>query len=368
MLRRDLGSLSIYWILTAFAAGQNSSGIPSPQGKTSSPVNAVTTLQATERHLVRVQTVTAPAEMANSFLTPLVCDSDGNLYFRGDGVDPIHKLNSKGEHLALFQASSNTDKKIDFTGYFALALDGDLYQLVFPHEFDRYLFVYKSDGTFKSAIKLNPGFVWSPHALAVFPSGQLLVAGSEYDHDRSAAQWPFTAIFAADGNLLKEVKLEDDDTLHDMAASGDARVSSPIIPNGNRAVDLSQIEMAADGNAYLMRWTNPTIIYAISAGGEIVRRLKIDPGGTGYRPSKMHVFQNRIAVLFVDPQTHDKLVKIVDLEGHDVVTYDELRANGKPQDEMLGTALACYTENPTRFTFLGANDDSKLQFWIAEPR
>jgi hypothetical protein len=35
---------------------------------------------------------------------------------------------------------------------------------------------------------------------------------------------------------------------------------------------------------------------------------------------------------------------------------------------MLGSAFACYTENPTRFIFLGADDDSKLQLWIAEPR
>ncbi|MGA8541702.1 MAG: hypothetical protein WB566_19520 [Terriglobales bacterium] len=315
-----------------------------------------------------METITAPAEMATGFLTPLKCDSDGNLYFRKDHADDVHKLNLKGEQVALFQAAANSDKKIDGVAAFTLAPDGDLYQLVIPHEFDRYVFVYKADGTFKSAIKLNPGFVWFPHSLAVFPSGQLLVTGSEYDRDRTSAMWPFTGIFAADGSLLKEVKLEDDDTLHDMAASGDARVTVSHSPRTNRAVDLSQIEMAADGNAYLMRWTNPAVIYAISPGGETVRRLKVDPGGSGYWPAAVHVYQNRIAVLFNNPETHDKVMKIVDLEGRESASYDELRSNGKAQSAMIGSSFACYSENPTRFIFLGANDDYRLQLWIAEPR
>jgi hypothetical protein len=251
---------------------------------------------------------------------------------------------------------------------FALASDGDLYQVVFPHEFDRYLFVYKSDGTFKSAIKLNPGFVWSPHALAVFPSGNLLITGSEYDRDRKAAMWPFTGIFAPDGSLLKEIKLEDDETLHDMAASGDARVTLPQDTHANLAISHTQVETASDGNGYLMRWTNPTIIYGISPGGEVVRRVKVDPGEAGYRPAAMHVYQNRIAVLFVNAQTRAKVMKIVDLEGHALATYDEPVANGKTPGAMLGSSFACYTENPTRFVFFGADDDDRLQLWIAQPR
>ncbi len=305
--------------------------------------------------------------MATGFLAPLRCDSSGNIYFRTDATDSIHKLNQKGEQVAVFDAAANTDKKVDASASFALAPNGDLYEIVYPHEIDRYLFVYKSDGSFKSATKLDPGFRWSPHALAFFPSGQLLIAGYEYDLDRAAATWPFTGIFGAEGGLLKEIKLEDDQTLREMANSGDARVSLPLYPQFNRAIDLTQIEMAADGNAYLMRWTNPAIVYAISPGGETVRRLKIDPGNSGYRPSDMHVFENRIAILFVDAESHDGIMKIIDLEGHEIAAYGEQRVNNKPNG-MLGGAFACYTENPTRFVFLGASDENKLQFWIVEPR
>jgi hypothetical protein len=367
MLRRSVGTLWTLWFLAALATGQAPAAPQQPDAKVSSVQAGVNKLGY--RHLVRIETVTAATEMAAIFYPPLKCDRDGNFYFQNDPSAPaIHKLNSKGEQIALFRPTSNPDFKVDFVTHFAFAPDGELYELVFPHETKRYVFAYKSDGTFKSAIKLDPGFPWSPRALAIFSSGLLLIAGSEYDRDRTAAQWPFTGIFASDGSLLKEIKLEDDETLHAMAVSGDARVSSPQAPNSNRAVSFSQVETANDGNAYLMRWTNPAVFYAISAGGEVVRRFTVDPGGMDYRPAAMHVFQNRIAVLFVEEQNHDKIMKIVDLEGHEIATYDELRPNGQPTHGMLGTAFACYTENPTRFTFLGSDDDNRLQLWIAESR
>lgn len=319
-------------------------------------------------HLVRVQTTTAPAELANEFYRPFHCDSDGNLYVRTNlgGVPAIHKLNSKGERIALFEASSNPDMKVDVAMYFVVAQGGDVYELVYPHEMTRYAFIYKSDGTFKSAVKFQTGFPWIPKMLEVFPTGQLLASGEEYDKDRTAARWPFTGIFAADGSLLKEVKIEDDEILHDMAASGDARVASPTNAQANRAISNGLVEMGSDGNAYLMRWTNPAIFYALSPGGEVVRRFTVDAGESGYRPSAMHVNKNRIAILFVEMQTMDKVMKIVDLEGHEIATYDELKVNGKPKD-VLSSAFACYTENPTHFVFLGANDENRLQFWHVEP-
>ncbi len=315
-------------------------------------------------HLTRVGVADIPSVVTHSVSPPFQCDSDGNIYLQEDPrVPAIRKFNSKGQGVALFQPAPNTDKKLDRGGSFAVSPDGDLYELVFPHELSRYVFTYKSDGTFKSAIRLNPGFPWLPAKLAVFASGQMLITGSEYDKDVTAPMWPFTGIFNADGSLLKEVKLEDDETLHDMAAAGDARLTDPGMPY-NKAVDFSQIEMAPDGNAYLMRWTNPAIVYAISPGGGVVRRLKIEPGESRYLPRTLHIFQNRIAILFVDRDTLEKVMKIVDLEGHDIATYDELKANG---EAMLTSAFYCYTENPTRFVFLGASNESRLQFWTVEP-
>jgi hypothetical protein len=253
--------------------------------------------------------------------------------------------------------------------YFAVSENSELYQLVFPHEITRYVYVYKSDGTYKSAIKLQPGFPWQPSTMAVFPSGNLLISGLEYDHDRkNSVMWPFTGIFGSDGVLLKEVKLEDDDAIHDMALSGDQRVSSFTNPSANHAVEFSKMEAGADGNIYLMRWLTPAIFYAISPGGEVVRRFTVDPGDQDYQPTDMHVSGNVIAVVFFQPQSKETRMKVVDLEGQEIATYDAVKVEGKPKPEPLGVAFACYTANPGRFVFLSAGDDNILQFLVAEPR
>ena len=369
MLALKRRCITVCWALSALAVAQSAAD-PKPSSTTKAEQKAEAERHKTpDAHLVRVQTVTAVGEFATSFFRPFRCDDGGNFYVRTDlgGVEGVHKLNSKGERLALFEASSNPDLKIDVAAYFTVAEGGELYELVYPHEMTRYMFVYKADGTFKSAVKFQTGFPWIPKMLAVFPTGQLLASGEEYDADRAAARWPFTGIFAADGSLLKEVKLEDDEKLHDMAASGDPRVASPTNVHSNHAIDNGLVEMGSDGNAYLMRWMNPAIFYAISPGGEVVRRFTVDPGESGYRPSAMHVNKNRIAILFVEMQSRNKLMKIVDLEGHELATYDELKINGKAKD-VLTAAFACYTENPTHFVFFGADDDNKLQFWHVEPR
>jgi len=60
--------------------------------------------------------------------------------------------------------------------------------------------VFKSDGTYKSTIKMQPSFGWIPSTLSVFPSGDLLVSGLRYDRDKNNhVMWPFTGIFSSDG-------------------------------------------------------------------------------------------------------------------------------------------------------------------------
>ena len=350
--------------------GQSAAPTSTHVGASNAKEKDKTQESSANRHLEVVQTIGAPSEALNT-VASLACDRDGNLYVGTDhyGASGIHKLSPKGERIALFQPNANPDLKVDLSVSLAFGPNGELYQLVFPHEISRYVFVYKPDGTYKSAIKLQPGFPWVPYALAVFPQGSLFVSGLEYDHDRNnPVMWPFSGIFSADGSLLKEVKLEDDDTLRELAAAGDARVTSPSNPSANHAIEFSKMETASDGNVYLMRWTNPAIFYAVSAGGEVVRRFTVDPGDSSYHPVTMHVSGTRIAVLFAQPQMEEEIVKVVDLEGHAIATYYQPMVNGKPKYGMLSLAFACYSQNPERFTFLSAGDEDKLRFLIAEPR
>jgi hypothetical protein len=79
----------------------------------------------------------------------------------------------------------------------------------------------------------------------------------------------------------------------------------------------------------------------------------------------MHVGGNRIAVLFRNDQTHEEILKVVDLDGRDVAAYQAPMVNGW---SALGPAFVCFASNPDRFTFLTNMDDNKLGIITATPK
>lgn len=300
------------------------------------------------------------------------CDADGNWYLQGaDRGFTISKFNAKGEPVATFKATSSPDvAQLDAGGMFTVNEDGEVSQLMFPHSYDRDIFIYKKDGSFKSLVKLDAGGVWSPSLFVVFPSGNFLATGQKWD--RPTQQYvPFTGIFSSSGTLLKELHLEDDDNIHEMAARGDSRfVPGPVSGGINHAISRGKIEIGSDGNVYLLRWLNPAVIYAVSPGGEIERRFTVDPGDPELTVGGMTVAGNRIAVAFMKgppgENIKDWLLEVVDLEGNKVATYEQPVVGGHLA---FGLSLACYTHNPEQFTFLGWQEEGeKLVFNITEPR
>jgi hypothetical protein len=201
---------------------------------------------------------------------------------------------------------------------------------------------------------------WYATQISVFPSGDLLVAGSVHDPEKTA-RVPFTGIFGSNGSLKKKVTLTDDDDLEKLAESGDPRVVAPERSFSNTAVELGQAEAADDGNVYVMRRMSPAIIYAVSAAGEVVRRFEVDTGDSGFMPISMHIGGSNIALLFWDPQAQKTRLKVLDLQGHSLKTYDD--ALGA---DSLGLALACYSPSPERFTFLSTDENGFLELKMAE--
>jgi len=339
--------------------------VVAPPLKLTAKTNAGTNTQ-----LALVKTVvpnTAPASVVGL----AKCDADGNLYLQGaDGVT-ISKFNSKGEAVATFKASSSPDVvQVDGAGRFIVSDDGQVYQLVFPHSYDRDVFLYNKDGSYKSMVKLDVGGPWHPSLFAVFPSGSFLVAGQKWD--RLAQQYfPFTGILSSSGTLLKELHLEDDDNIHEMAARGDSRVGpGPVSTRLNFAISRGKMEMGSDGNVYLLRWLNPAVIYAVSPGGEIERRFTVDPGDPDFMVREMKIAGNRIAAVFLKSSKGKMparlIIKVVDLEGNKVATHEQPMVDGHLA---FGPTLACYILNPEQFTFLGWQEEGeKLVLNITEPR
>jgi hypothetical protein len=300
------------------------------------------------------------------------CDATGNFYLPNHDSLTISKFNTKGEQVATFKANSSPDVPlVDHIGRFAATADGEVYQLVFPHSYDRDVFLYNKDGSYKSKIKLDAGGVWLPNLFVAIPSGNFLATGHKWN--RTAKEYgPFTGIFSSDGSLLKELQLEDDAYINQQRSWGDSRFTlgpGQVNSSINFAISRGEMKLGDDGNVYLLRWLNPAVIYAISPGGEIVRRFTVDPGDPELTVGGMAVAGGRIAVVFrkgrEGENVEQEIIKVVDLEGNKVATYGLPMVDGHAA---FGISLACYSHNPEQFTFLDWTKDEKLVLNITEPQ
>jgi hypothetical protein len=313
-----------------------------------------------------VKAVLAKQEVAIGF-SDLACDADGNIYLESENAGaPIRELSPKGETVASFVLSADPDVDVYGSGPYAMSADGELYTWVGNRKDGMfYVLVFGQDGTYKKKIKLDPGFPWIPGPFAVFGNGNLLMTGQEYDQDVWKPMLPFTAIFRSDGKLLKELSFEDDDRIHKMTMERDPMITSPRAPTDNRAVAFGHVQPAKDGNLYVMRWLSPAVVYAVSPGGDVLRRFTIDPSNNKMMPIGMHVSGNRIAILFRDGGMRTQIMRVVDLDGKELATYN---ADGTDPKAPLGAAFACYSSKGERFSFLSTDEHDRILLRIAVPR
>lgn len=317
-------------------------------------------------HLTIMKTVVSPTETTNG-IGDRQCDSDGNLYLGTDtAIYPgIRKLNSKGELVASFKPNTNPDVKIYGAGKFFVTSDGEVYQWVGEQDsFSRYALIFKNDGTYKSNIKFDPGFAWTPATIAVFPHGEILMTGQQFAKVNGIAQpaIPFTGIFSTDGRLLKRLDLEGDGQVKDAALASKA---PPTAIPSDHTITWGHLASASDGNIYVMRYVSPAAIYAISPGGEVVQKFTVDPGSASLMPQDIRISGNRIAIFFWDLNSHTKIMKVVDLEGHEIATYDDQPSDRKSQPVPL-IALGCYAATPEHFTFVSYGENGKIHFQEVE--
>jgi len=138
-----------------------------------------------------------------------------------------------------------------------------------------------------------------------------------------------------------------------MAEGGDAQV----ISSSNQAISGGAIEVAGDGNAYLMRRVNPATVYVISPTGEVLRSFTIKSVKDGALPSSLHASKSRIAVLFWNNDSKAMEIKVMDLDGNELASYENSPDGESPR---AGTAFSCFTENPDRFLFMTVVTSDKL--------
>jgi hypothetical protein len=116
-----------------------------------------------------------------------------------------------------------------------------------------------------------------------------------------------------------------------------------------------------------MRWSSPATVDAISPGGEVLRSFTVDSGMQSFMPRQMHISGNKMAILFWDQSSSEKVMKIVDLEGNETAAYDDLKINRPPKSKPLGE-FGCYSASPERFTFVMNDHGGKIYLQETEAR
>jgi hypothetical protein len=294
---------------------------------------------------------------------PTACDQQGRSYVKrikgGPGmVGPLFRLSSKGVVEVEFDTSTALMNR------YAVRPDGGV---VMMHSDGHVKFVdnFGPDGTRESSVALErPPTPFFPSQLAVFPSGEMLIAGLQYQPGYKAA----TAIYDPTGHVVKQLALDGDAEIERAIEGGDAKDTRAQQQNA-KAVDQSVAITGDDGLVYLMRRTSPATVYAISATGDVVRKIVVGaPTDTGLPLFGIRVVKNRLAVQFsrICNSTGDldscrgSTYAVVD------ATTGQRLAAYEAGDKELAGLIACYAPDPDRFFIF--SDWHGLDIVEAEPK
>jgi hypothetical protein len=280
-----------------------------------------------------------------SFGLPTACDNQGRAYVRllkpvSGMVGPLFRLSSKGALEAEF------DTEGEVMNVFAVRPNGGI-AMVHLDGATKVVDNFGPDGKHESTIRLErPPVPFFPMQIAVFRSGEILLAGSQYHPGYKAS----TAIYDSTGHLVKQLVLDGDAEIERAVEVGDARYTRAL-GEGNASVMPSVAITADDGFVYLMRATSPTTVYVISAAGEVIRKIVVNaPTDAGLPRSDIRVVKDKLAVSFFRAcddaydltSCHGRFYTVVDSKtGRRLADYDAQKDVDGP--------LACYAPEPDRF-------------------
>jgi len=328
---------------------------------------------ATSRSLQVTEVVPTEIDQVGT-VVPDQCDADGNIYLRPYGANlrfgwgDIVKLSSKGKKLATFSPQQDLDPTAAF-----VARDGGVYVMAAHEERENeadarraerrpwtppeiYILHYRQDGQFDKKTKLAASFLPSG-SFVVFPSGEILVSVIEQTDAGKPTSAPFTGLFDQSGTLLKKISGKEDDWIVKAVESHDA-AKVDLGKGSNPAIARGQAVVGSDGNAYIMRRSDPAVVYVVSAGGVIVRTLKLSSGDPPLSPSIMAENNGQLAVLFQNFGPSESRIGIFDARNGEELEMVEVGPT-------FGSAMTCF--NPPNFTFIRVQD-KKFVFTGAQLR
>jgi hypothetical protein len=301
-----------------------------------------------QTHVLKVKSrIPTPVEFDDfrTFALPTACDDQGRSYVKlsigkSGMVGPMLRLSAKGMLEAEFDTSGA------LLNVFAVRPNGGI-AMVQVDNGAKSVINFGPDGKRESVVPLDrPPIPFFPNQIAVFRSGEILVAGVQYHPGYKAS----TAVYDPAGHLVKQFALGGDAEIEHAIELGDARYAqSP--GQGNRYIGESVAITGDDGFVYLMRATSPATVYAISPAGEVVRKIVVSAPTEGGLPDfGLRVAKNRLAIRFFSGC--DSFLKVGSCHGGAYVVVDATTGQRLASYEAgreLGNPLACYAPDPDRF-------------------
>jgi hypothetical protein len=325
------------------------------------------------------------------------CDPEGNIYgsFAAGSSNSITRVSADGTQPTAFSLSAVPDLVAQNSSpptivEFAVGTDGSVYLLIRmrrqnsstdvtpaeqrwdPRRWEYRVISFDPDGKYHSQFKLEEGL--APTRIAVFSSGDLMLAGSEPDPENERRSVPFAGVFDSSGRFMKEIWMPRD------LRAPDGPQAEPSSNDGPRMHRFGlptrgNAQGADDGNVYLLPNTSGTPVYVLSPGGEIVRTINLQSAANervGMSAARgllvswsQHVDSRRFQRVAsaappnqaTTPGGGDSLFRIFNLQ------TGELAAEYSATAE-LGS-FACYSSD--RFTFMRLDQARHLQIVTASP-
>ena len=236
-----------------------------------------------------------PLTKPTDVVFPLKCDDQGNVYFRfsarGPGKFDVVKIAPDGAQKAIYTYSGIQDLRNDTLLADSVGKHGEMYELLSAPDHRVLLLRFSEDGQLDNTDELDAPAPFTAPQLDVLPNGTLFVSGTLVgDKTGQRAGQPVNAFYDGSGRWLKEIRLKKDSGLLKQSLKAPDRTGSQ-----NRAVHFGRTAVGDDGNLYVMRAESPAVVYVVSSGGKVERRLTVQPPAKGAVPFALLAHGGRVA-------------------------------------------------------------------------
>lgn len=308
------------------------------------------------------------SEWGHALYLPLRCDLDGNLYLReyesGLGAAPVLKVTARAENLTRFSLNSDSELKGASIQDFSVTPDGTVYELLQFGD-DAIIAEFSRDGRPVSQTKLEKQF-WPAHLSALGDDNGFVVTGAELPQKGGPPPKLVNGIFDNSGRLVRNLTFAHDPAEIKNDEPGkegtDSQKGGPLANESILPLVLGDTQTDNAGNFFILRASEPAVIFVVNRWGKLQRSIKAVPPEAGMKVGAMQVRRGRLALLLQKSDEKGQIEKRT-MVVIDTLTGDQMAEYAVP--DTLGTAFACYTGES--FVFVTTTRSGQLAVQTAKP-